>query len=611
MIRIAKISAFGVVVCALAGSVDAQDAQALFDRAYYVEVEDRNLESAAGLYEQVIKSPGAPAELVERARRRLAFCREQARSADLARLMPAEALLYAEARNPGRHLARLLEIAGLARQPGGEGAEEAGQAPFAISPRLITALEDQGLESAAVAITEVDPRTGIPKGLVVLNTGRNDLLHGLIETALAGAAASRQLEAGKPIGGRPTYMTPFGAIVVGESLVFAGNPAELALDAARRVAEGEGPAPGRSEALEELGKEREGGLLFAHVDGKKVLDAVRREMSRHGGLPDEYRLAQAIADIESFRWAAVKLGADDRGLAASVWLRLDEGNHALPYHLLRTSGVRREALRAIPHGAVGFLAVGLSDDGGAASVAPDARAGAARYITGLDLGREVFANIKEAMAFLLPWNAAPEGRRPGIPEVGLVLTVKDPARSVELWRQVLSVPAIAAGGGPAAVTAKKIEGRDVEAYSFPESVRIHLAALPDRVVLTTSESAMSRALKAAEESDSILQDDAFAKEIAALPERASKVLLVHAGRAWRFAEPMSGARGREAEQIAALLEDVGIALYTSETPTRFEASIIAGIPRVGELLGQLFREAGRPRREHPAPVPRRKAAELK
>jgi hypothetical protein len=604
MIQLAKFSAACLVVSAVAGRAAAQDAQSLFDRAYYVEVEERSLEAAAGLYEQAIKAPGAPADLVERARRRLAFCREQARSADLARLMPAEAILYAEARNPGRHIARLLDIAGLARPAAaGEGAaaEDAARPPFLVSPRLIAALEEQGLEAAAVAITEVDPRSGIPKGLAIINTGRNDLLHGLIETALAGAAASGQLQGGKPAGGRTAYVSPFGAIVVTESLVFAGNPAELAHDAARRMAEGEGAGSGRSEALDELGKEREGGLLFAFLDGKKLLEVARREMSRHGGLPDEYRLAQAITDIESFRWAAVKLGADGRGLSAKVWLRLDEGNHALPYHLLRTNAVRREALRAIPHGAVGFLAVGLSEDGAASPVAPEARAGAARYVTGLDLGREVFANIREAMAFLLPWSAPPEGRRPGIPEVGLVLTVKDPARSMELWRQVLSVPAIAAGGGPAAVASKRIDGRDVEAYSFPESVQVHLAALPDRIILTSSESAMSRALKAVEESDSILQDAGFAKEIAALPERASKVAVVHAGRAWRFAAPMSGARGREAEEIAALLEDVGIALATSETPTRFEASIVAGIPRVGDLLGRLFREMGGPglRRERP------------
>jgi hypothetical protein len=239
------------------------------------------------------------------------------------------------------------------------------------------------------------------------------------------------------------------------------------------------------------------------------------------------------------------------------------------------------------------MAMGLSEDDTAIPASADARAGAARYVTGLDLGREIFANIKEAMAFLLPWSAPPEGRRPGIPEVGLVLTVKDPARSMELWKQVLSVPAIAAGGGRDVVALKKIEGRDVEAYTFPESVQVHLAALPDRIILATSEPTMARALKTVDRKSSILEDDGFTKQIAALPERASKVALIHAGRAWRVAAPFSGARGPEAEEIAALLEDVGVALYTSETPTRFEASVVAGIPRVGQLLGRLFREAGR------------------
>ena len=86
-----------VVVLALAAESPpayAQDAESDFHKAYYLEMAEGQTEQAAAVYQRVAESAGAPAALVEQARRRLALCQESVRSRELARLMPADALAY-------------------------------------------------------------------------------------------------------------------------------------------------------------------------------------------------------------------------------------------------------------------------------------------------------------------------------------------------------------------------------------------------------------------------------------------------------------------------------------------------------------------------------------
>ena len=92
------------------------------------------------------------------------------RSADFARLMPAEALAYIEINEPGQQVHRLLDMLGLIAEPG---ATTDGQGPrVAVSPRLIKAV--LGIRGAAVAVTGFDPAAEMPQGVAVLHPGSVD-----------------------------------------------------------------------------------------------------------------------------------------------------------------------------------------------------------------------------------------------------------------------------------------------------------------------------------------------------------------------------------------------------------------------------------------------------
>ncbi|HVR75621.1 MAG TPA: hypothetical protein VMT52_14900 [Planctomycetota bacterium] len=584
------------LICVGATARAEGEVEDLFHRAYFLEVEESNYEEAMALYKRVAEA-NPPAALLERARKRLSICAEELSARDLSKLMPPDALAYLEIRNPGGHIERILDAAGLLTeegQPGGEGPA------LGISPRLLAALK--GFAGAAIAITDVDARHGIPSGVAVLHPGKADFIYGLIETALSGAGAANELRAAEPVDGHPAYEIPFGVLVLTERLLIAGSSRDLAADAVRRVRGSDVPSLRREEALGALEEGRKASLIFAFLNAERILGRVKEQIFAGGEPPEEYRIVQSIADVESLRWAALQISTGEEGLSAQVSLQLAEGNHAFPYHLLRTPPVGRDVVRAVPDGAIGFFAIGLSEKPSDREARAATRSAAARYVTGLDLGREVFSNVRDIIGFVLPWG--PGARRGGvpIPEAALVFRVEDASRSEALWKQLLAIPAAIVRSGTEPVREGEVGGHVTRVHSFPGGIEVHLATLGDKVILATSEPTLSRALGAAEGKGSILEDKAFARALPALPEDTSKVLLVHAGRACALMAPMVRFGGREAEAIRLALEDSTVVLATSETPTTLRANLALGIPKLDLVIRDLMSRGRISRARPPASV---------
>ena len=572
----------GLLVCLVTASdARAQDAASEFHRAYYLEVEEGNLEAAAALYAQIAGS-NAPAELVGRARKRLAACRELIRGADLSQLMPPEVLSYVELRNPGEHLTRILTMAGLTPRAANDSGPDDSGLPVVVSPRLLKSLE--AVPGMAVAVTNVHPRLGIPSVVAVLNLGRSDLAHGAVETALSTAVASGALQRGEAVEGHATYMSPYGTVVATERFVILGNPHQLVTDAVRRLHDDNATALGDTDAFKEVQAQRGQSLLFAFVNARRGVALAKIAMSGNRGLPEEYRIMQAFLDIESLDWAAVRIGTSDKGITADAWLRMDDDNHALAYHLVRTSPLGREALQAVPAGAAAFLALSLAPDG-VDGGARGSRARAARYVTGLDFGREIFANIQDVLLFALPPSAIGDGGgHPEIPPVGLVLTARDATKSRALWETVLGVSAMISQEGRESVRSERVGDYELRVYEYPESVRIYFAALPDRVVLATSRAVVTAAIKAVDGS-SVLDDEAFASALGAgAASGATKIVCVHAARMLEMAAPMMRMHPGEAQEISALLKDKTATVVTRESPSRVQLSVVVGLENLSEFV---------------------------
>ena len=112
-----------------AAAARAEDAAALLQKGFYLQVHEGDLAGAAAAFERVATDSAAPAALRSEAQVRLAQCREDLAAADLARLMPADAIAYVELNRPGEQLVRLAKMLGLVQQPGTQPAAAAeGQA---------------------------------------------------------------------------------------------------------------------------------------------------------------------------------------------------------------------------------------------------------------------------------------------------------------------------------------------------------------------------------------------------------------------------------------------------------------------------------------------------
>ena len=89
-----------------------------------------------------------------------------------------------------------------------------------------------------------------------------------------------------------------------------------------------------------------------------------------------------------------------------------------------------------------MLGLALSETQGPASAPDDSKSQAAKYVTGLDIGREIFNNVNDALVFALPGGAQAADRgspRAPVPDAGIVLLVKDPSKSKALLGEILRI----------------------------------------------------------------------------------------------------------------------------------------------------------------------------
>lgn len=219
-----------------------------------------------------------------------------------------------------------------------------------------------------------------------------------------------------------------------------------------------------------------------------------------------------------------------------------------------------------------------------------------RSVTGLDVGREVFANMEAVVAYVLPPAGAGEGSSRGrrrLPvDLGVVIKVRDPSRSEALWTQLLGLPATLLGSRGASVGTETVAGQKVRVYAFPEGIRVYQAALDDRIVLSSSAEAVERSVAAARGQGSLSSDAELSAPLAGLEGSPSKVALVHAGRAFRLVGPMTGLRGQRAQWLSGVLDGLVVSAATRESATSLRASLGVRVPDLSVLIRRAIADAG-------------------
>jgi hypothetical protein len=579
------------LLCPVSGSLAASgDAADVYYKAYYLENKKGDFAAAAKLYAQVAAARGIDADLQSAAEARLASCREELASSDLLRLMPPDALAYAELNRPGEQVGRLLKSLGLLAGDQKRLNPDAGRR-IAISPILIEEL--LGLRGAAVAITGFDPKTEMPSGVAVVNPGNLQVLRGVLESVLP--AAAKTVESTR---GRETFFVPEARLFVClTSKLIIASPERSEIDNVLGRLDGtveKSLATVRD--LPEVFEEREDSLLFFCANARKIIPLI----SKMHGNSNDLAQARAILDLDSLRWVTGRIGANGDGAFIELAARLDEGHHNLAYNLARTPPISAATLKSVPKGAAAFVAGALSEPG-TQYRRPPKDGGGQPAVTGLDIGREFFANVKDFAIFALPPKGDGRSEGPPIPDVAAVVRVHDSSRSEALWTQILGIASMAAGTPTSDPKTVEIGGIDATAYQFPPGVTIFVGTDEDKLFIATTREALRQAGAASNKGGSILNDKAFDSSLANLGENASKVAVVNPGRCLQIGRQfMSDRERQETEPFFELLDRTIVSVLTSESEQELRISAqVSGLPDVGPMLAELIeREAQGGSRRH-------------
>jgi len=586
---------------------DSEKAQTRFERAYFLETHQGDLAGAAELYGAVAQSRGAPQALVAEAKQRRQSCLEDLRSADLAALMPAESIAFVELREPGRHVENLAGMLGLLGDPLANLTRPAGKGggiPIPDAPGLVVPPEiylSPGIvnelrrfRGVAAAITGIEaPPAGNPdlggvQGVVVLHPGDDQMLRGALETF------AQFVVPAEPISGFPTLEVAPPGIVVSftNRLVVAGTSRGLVAGVVDRLSGRGGESLADRADMVAMAEQRRHSLAFAFVDVKRAVATAHQHLQQDPDAMQALAMAQGLFDIRHAQSVSASLGTTGKDLYAEVAMALDEGHANLVYNLVRTPPMSGRTLESVPAGAAGFVGIGINpatspDDAARAA----AKADTLRYVTGLDLGRELFANIEEITAFVVPGESRYAGEGPPIPDVGILIATQDPAKSRQLWEHLLSIPSMFMGIELPEPQTRRIAGLDVEVYPMPDGVKIHVALLDRGIVISPSGRAVAAAAEARRSGKSILKDPAMKAAVDRLTETTSIVAVAHAGRCAQVAAQFCPPGDLdEVRMVGAIAGSTLVMLQADETPTRLRvAAHVTGLPQVKDVIEMMSR----------------------
>ena len=566
--------------------------------AYYLEQHEKDLAGAALLYEQITQLRNASPDMRAEAAQRLASCREATKAQDLASLMPADTILYAELRHPGQHLGNLIEMLGLAGDP----LAEPGRTPrigipgqpgivlpqdLSISPALIRELSR--FDSLAVAFTGFDLQTETPQGVIVINSGELDLLRGLIETAVQFVRPT------DPISGFPAVAidTPDirATLAFTKRLIVAGTDRALVEGVLDRLSGKTIESLAGSPAFQERMAERSTALLFAHLNVQNALKIAYAAAQHDSDIRESLMMGQVAFDLAHLDSFTLTLGTDTDRLSGELRMALAEGQMNMVYNLVRTPPMRGRALRLAPAGSALVVALGVNPDltaEGAQDVATKTQT--VQAITGLDLAREVFANIREIAIFITPpiEDASAPSRHP-MPDIALAMVVGDADKSEALWDFVLSLPAKFTQQQSGPPHSEVMNGAEVQAYAMPDGPIIRVARIEHAIIIGLTEEALRSTLDGIAQGQSVLDDPELKAAIARVTDNTCVAAVAHAGRIIRMAAAFAPQCERPLlEAISRTADRTHVALVIDESPTEFRlAGHIGGLPSVDAVIETL------------------------
>ena len=602
----------------------------LLQQGLYAEEVEGNIDSAIKDYQQVIQNPAAPPNHVAQALYRQGMCYlkikdeaaargaleklvadyssqseiiEKARPVlneltdfDPASLMPPGTLVYVEFGTPGRQVETILNIlkgtpfenplAVLASQNGQSSGDQKNPGDIVgalLNPSMLA--EFKKIRSSAIGITGIAQNN--PPMVAVLYPGKSDALRGLILAGLGMAGTP-----GTPLDGMQTVkITGFGAVAYDDNVIIAAHPAEQLAQCVKRY-KGQTAEPSlasSNKTFKKLSKsQRQKNLITVWAKADEVYGQWLK-IFPPGQLPTEVLSANALMDFSNIDEFILTHSIETNGLGTRLELQFKDGHQCLAYDLIRSPNIGLAAFVAVPPGAIGVASFALSPTDGLQ--ASQLRSKIQNY-TGLDVGREIFANIEQVTLFAMPVTGDDSTKKTFLPgQLGLAITSHNPDQTRQILTTLLGTMSGMQPGTRSSTTPGQYKiskaGQPVN-YCYVDQVA-------NTTLVSLNRDIVEAAADALKSHQSICTSGPLNRTINELPPTASKLVLLNAGGAIRLLSPQMKFGPLNAEQtvqlktnldqLARAADGMTIELRTDEQPNLFALnSGVAGLPRLNEVI---------------------------
>ncbi|MCX5644781.1 MAG: tetratricopeptide repeat protein [Phycisphaerae bacterium] len=628
-----------------ASAVHAKSAAELLREGLYAEEVEGNLDSAIGIYQQIILDTTAPKNLVAQALYRQGMCsmkkRDEAKArevfqklvndypdqteivekarpvleglgnADPASLMPPETILYVEIGTPGQQVATILNmlkgtpvenpfnIIGMKNDSknAGGGQKSGGQNPVQmlnalLNPSMLAEL--QKVRGIGVGIQDVTKNN--PPAIIVLYPGKSDALRGLLQMALSGL--------GKPadaIGGMSSVtFGDGGGAAFDDTVVILATPSPKGNDLlqwAVRQYKGAASQPSLASGNKSFSKiskqarQQNALTLWLNVDETY---ARLTKMLPADQIPQQIRLVDGLVDLKNIDDMIATLSLRETGLALEANIGFKPGYQSTAYSMIHTPNLKKADLKAIPAEAVALLSLTL---GAAGTPQAQAASDKIQSATGLDLGSQIFGNIEQISLFVVPPKESVLPQGPEMPpiarSIGLAITSQDPAKTQKLLMSVLQMANLVAADGQQAPPAT---GRYEIALGNGMKIFGYASEANKTTVLSLNAQLVEQSVTAAKTDGSVLSGGSLQDALATLSPTTSKLVVINVGAALQIAEQNSQFSSDEAAQKAKQSMDelskasqkTTIRLLTNESTNSFGIRLsVSDLPPVRQLFGPI------------------------
>jgi hypothetical protein len=629
MVTIMFLFAFGLFSTAAA----AKPASVMLREGLYAEEVEGNIDAAIKIYEQIVQDKSASRDNVAQALYRQGMCYMKkkddsgARAAfgklvaeysdqtemvekvkpllddlmnyDPADLMPPQTLMYMELGSPGKQVETILNMLkgtpyenplAAVYQSAQVGDQNVQKTPgdfvgALLNPSMIA--EFKKIKGMAVGVTAV--RENNPPVIVVLYPGKSDALRGIILMAL-GMAGQRS----EPIEGMETLNIQNSASAAyDDKVIIIAQPAEQ-LNWCIKQYKGITSEPTLASSNKSFAKvskkTRQDNALTVWANVDEAYAGILKQFPA-GQSPPQVLVANGIADFNNIDDLIMYVSVEESGLTYKADVSFKDGHHCLAYDMIRTPNLSKAAFGAVSSDAVALVSLALGQADGAQAKAVSEKI---QHVTGLDIGREIFANIEQVTLFAVPSDANFTSDVPFLPNIGLAVTSHNPQQTRQILTTLLGTANLIAGGQQASQADISSDQYQIDIVGG-QKLYCYMDQTNRTTVLSLNKNITDASIAALKKHESACTAGPLKDSISKLSPSTSKLVLVNVGGAVRIAAPaiIGSLKDSDREKIRQALDQLAqsyrqttIEIRTDEQLNDFTlCAAVTGLPPLNEVFG--------------------------